>query len=154
MPVTSAVVGVHEIDKLIVHPVGLLSSGADRARRAVLQVIAHQLPANATKRLLHRRYLGEDIGAVAVVSDHLLPSSPLPLDAAQSFEIPRLPLRIDGDSLSRGRSISHPAAAFHGLTRCLPILALQRSSHIVSLKILTRPVRVAVEGCWSRRSPS
>src|ERR1700694_291286 len=97
---TSPTVSVHHVDKFIVHPVRLLSSGADGARRAVLQVVSHPLPANTTKRLLNGRYLGEDVDAVAVVADHLLQSPHLSLDTAQPLEIPRLHFRIDGDSLS------------------------------------------------------
>lgn len=52
--VTSAAVRINHLDQLVVHCLGVLLAGANRARRAVFQVVAHQLARHAAKRLVHR----------------------------------------------------------------------------------------------------
>jgi hypothetical protein len=60
----------------------------------VPQVIPHQLPADGAKRFVDRRDLREDVGAVAILSDHLLESTRLAFDSPQTLEVARLHVRV------------------------------------------------------------
>ena len=64
------------------------------------QMVAEQLAAYGAQRLLHRRHLEEDVGAISFALDHSLQTPHLPLDAAQPVEIARLHLRFyrDGET--------------------------------------------------------
>ena len=64
--------GVHEIHNLIVHPICLIAASADRPRRAVLEMVSHQLAAHPAQRFLNRRYLRQDVGAVPVLTSGTL----------------------------------------------------------------------------------
>jgi hypothetical protein len=92
---------VHEIDKLIVHPVGLLSASSYRARGAMPEMIAHQLAPDPAQRFLHRRYLREDVSAVPILINHLLQPTNLSFDAPESCQVARFYLGIDAERLSR-----------------------------------------------------
>ncbi len=110
-------------------------SGAYRARGAVLQVVPHQLTANSTKRFVNRRYLGEYVGAVSIVSDHLLESPHLPLDTPKSFEVSRLHIGIDRKRFSRARRIAYRAPTLgggYGVARSLSLISFISNRHIVS----------------------
>jgi hypothetical protein len=63
----------------------------------VLQVIAEQLPADAAQRLLHRRDLRDDIGAVAILFHHFLQAAYLAFDTPQAPQVRDLEVRIDGN---------------------------------------------------------
>ena len=54
----------------------------------------------ARKRLVHRRDLRHDVGAVAILVDHLLQAAHLPLDAAKSLLIAILRVGVDRDRLA------------------------------------------------------
>jgi hypothetical protein len=88
---------VHEIDNLIVHAVRPQSAGPDRPRRAVLEVVPHQLAADAAKGFVNRGDLREDVGAVSIFLHHFLKTANLPLDAAQAVQVSRFHFRIDTD---------------------------------------------------------
>src|SRR5206468_5855429 len=117
-PALAPVPQPHQLHQLVVHLLRLRVVAANRGRRAMLQVIPQQLAPNASQRLLDRRYLHQDIGAVALLLDHFLQPSHLPLDASQPLLVLLLDLGIDGDRLPAraapaGRSVLHarPSAA-------------------------------------------
>src|SRR6266542_6603382 len=105
----SAGMAVHEIEQLLVHLVGLSAAGADRGRRTVLEVIAHELAPDASQGLVDGGDLREDVGAVAALLDHALDPADLPLDAAQALEVLRLRRRGHGHG---------PAPASHVVSDC------------------------------------
>ena len=67
------------------------------------EMVAHQLTADRTQRLLHRRELRDDVGAVAVLFNHPLQSSHLPFDAAETRQVAGLDVTVHGNRLSPGR---------------------------------------------------
>jgi hypothetical protein len=66
----------------------------------VFQVIAHQLSPHPAKRFVDRGDLGEDVGTIAVLVDHLLESAKLALYATEAFEVSRFDFRIDLDGFA------------------------------------------------------
>src|SRR5260370_37334686 len=67
---------------------------------AVSQVIAHQSSGNRSQRLLRRRHLGENVGAVTILFNHTLQTANLSLDTTQPSQVRSLDLRVDADCLS------------------------------------------------------
>src|ERR1700681_3616159 len=65
------------------------------------EMVPHQLAPDAAQCLLHRRYLREDIRAVAVLIHHFLQSANLSLDAPESRQVARFYFGIDPECLSR-----------------------------------------------------
>jgi hypothetical protein len=91
---------VHEIDNLIVHMIRFLTARPYRPRRAVLEMVSHQLAADPAKRFLDRGYLREDVGAVPVLDNHLLKTPNLSLDTAKAFQVSGFHFRIYADCFS------------------------------------------------------
>ena len=125
---------VHEIDQLIVHSVRLDAAGPDSAGRAVFQVVPHQLTADAAERFVDRGDLGENVGAVSILFDHLLKTAQLPLDATQALQVSRLHFRIDSDGFPhRRRCVSNGASAFGSrFSRLYTFAALGSRRHLIS----------------------
>ena len=86
---------VNELHQLIVHRVCFLWRPFDGLRRAVLEMIPHQLARDSSESFLNRRYLREDIRTVPVAFDHLLQPANLSLDTAKSLQICRFDFVID-----------------------------------------------------------
>jgi len=79
-------------------------------------MIPHQLPPNASQRLLHRRDLGKDIGAVPVFVDHFLKPANLALNPSQPFDVSRFHFGVDARGLARaGRRLANGASAFRSV---------------------------------------
>lgn len=91
---------VHQLHQLVHDLLRDLAALRDRGRRAVLQVIPGQLACDAPQRRLHRSHLGEDVRTVAIVLDHAVKPPHLPLDAAETLEIPFSRTEVDADGLS------------------------------------------------------
>ncbi len=89
-------VPIHHLDQLVVHRVGLLIAGPDRGCCAVTKVVAHELPADRPERLVHRRDLRKDVGAIAVLVHHALQAAHLAFDAAEAVAVPLFRIGIDG----------------------------------------------------------
>ena len=70
---------VHQVHDLIVHRLGRFVVRPDGRRRAVPQVTAHELATDAPQRLLDRRDLRQDVGAVPFLADHALEAADLTL---------------------------------------------------------------------------
>ena len=87
---------VHELEQLVVGPIGFGGTFLDRRSGAVLEVIAQQLPSDAAQRFLHRRDLRDHVGTVTIFFDHLLQAADLAFDAAEPLEVGVLDLGIDG----------------------------------------------------------
>jgi len=127
-------VSVHEIHNLIVHGIRPGSASADRPGRAVLQVVPHQLTADSAERFVDRGDLGQNVGAVSVLFDHLLKTAQLTLDAAQALQVSRLTFRIDSDGFPhRRRCVSNGASAFGSpFCRLYRFAALGSRRHLIS----------------------
>src|ERR1017187_4787958 len=68
----------------------------------------HQLPPDSAQCLVHRRDLDENIGAVAILLDHLVDSSHLPFDTTKPREVGHLRVGVDAMGLSqRGVRLRH-----------------------------------------------
>src|ERR1043166_7681961 len=91
---------VDQFQQLVHACIPLGTSGAQRARDAMLEMILHQLPCLRSQRLVYRSELNHDLGAVTIRLDHLLQTAHLALDAPQSLEIALLDLGVDGDRKS------------------------------------------------------
>ncbi len=95
--------GVDQAKQLVIHGVGLgLLRRAQRLRRTLVQMIFHQVARHAAQGLLRRSNLHDDIGAVAVVFQHLLQPANLTFNAAQAFLIAEFQLWIDGHRFVAG----------------------------------------------------
>jgi hypothetical protein len=57
-----------------------------------LRISSRETPA---KGLLHRGDLGEDVGAVAVLLDHLVETADLAFDPLEAVEVPLLEITVD-----------------------------------------------------------
>jgi hypothetical protein len=125
---------VHEINNLVVHAVRLDAAGPDGAGRAVFQVVPHQLAADSAESFVDRGDLGENVGAVSILFDHLLKTAQLPLDAAQALQVSRLHFRIDGNGFPhRRRRVSNGASAFGSrFCRLYHSAALGSRRHLIS----------------------
>ena len=66
----------------------------------MVQVIAHQVAGDSAERFLDTGDLRDDVGAVAIVFDHLLQAANLAFDAAQALEVSGFQLRIDTDGFA------------------------------------------------------
>src|SRR5690625_140772 len=90
-----------QLHDLVVHRLRLLlGASANRSRSTVTEMIAQEFPTHCTKRLLDRRDLDHDIGAIPILLDHPLQTTNLALDPTKTVYIRRLQLRIDPDRLS------------------------------------------------------
>jgi len=79
----SAEMGIDELQELVIHSFRFFFFSAPQCfRGAMLQMVAHQIPRDPSQRLLHRGDLGDDVGAIAILFDHLLESADLALDPA------------------------------------------------------------------------
>ena len=63
---------VEKIDQFVARRLGLLGAGAEFAGDAMAEVVPQKLAADGAERLLHRPDLRQDVGAIAVILDHLL----------------------------------------------------------------------------------
>src|SRR5512143_1270918 len=91
----------HQIDQLLVHRLGAAwLSRTDGAGGAVLEVIAQEGTGDTPKRLLHRAHLGDHVGTVALLLDHLLQSTHLAFDTPETGEHARLELGVDRDRVT------------------------------------------------------
>ncbi len=61
----------------------------------MMQMIAHQVSRYAAERFLDTGYLGDDVGAVAIVFDHLLQTADLTFDSAETVAVGFFQFRID-----------------------------------------------------------
>ena len=64
------------------------------------KMIPHQLAPHGSQRLVGRRDLRQDIGAVTILLDHLLQPAHLPFDTPQSGEIAHLACGVNREGLS------------------------------------------------------
>ena len=80
------------------------------------KMIAKQLPSDSAERLLHRRNLSQNVGAVAVFADHALQPANLALNAAQPFLVAGFNLGVNShrspDSASGVASAASRANSF------------------------------------------
>jgi hypothetical protein len=63
-------------------------------------MVPEQLPSHRAQRLLHRRHLGEDVGAVTLLFHHPLQPADLAFDAAEPSKVPLLDCGVDRDGLT------------------------------------------------------
>jgi hypothetical protein len=106
----SSKVPVHEVDQLIVHWLRFIRTGLDRSGSAMFQVVPHELAANTSQRFLHGRNLGQDVGAVTVLVDHLLQPAHLALYATEAFQVAVPYAGIDRNGLAAA-GVMHRAPA-------------------------------------------
>jgi hypothetical protein len=66
----------------------------------MLKMVTHERASHAPESFVDRRYLGHDIGAVAVLIDHLLEAAHLSFDAAEPDQISGFDLGIDRNRFS------------------------------------------------------
>jgi hypothetical protein len=76
------------------------------------QMVAEQLAAHGAQRLLRRRHLNEDVGAISFALNHSLQTPHLAFDAAQPVEIARLDLRINGHSETAALALDTASAPY------------------------------------------
>src|SRR6185312_14352714 len=102
-----------QFQQFVVHRFGLVRrSLRNRIGHAMMQVIAHQRPPDTPKRLLHRRDLLQNIGAIPVVLHHLLQAPDLPFDAPQPVEVRSLDVRVHARRFPRFRFSAHDNFSF------------------------------------------
>src|SRR5579863_469290 len=70
--------------------------------RAMAEVIFHEGAGDAAEGFLDGGDLGDDVGAVAILFDHLLEAADLAFDAAEAIEVGFFDLRFDFDGFSSG----------------------------------------------------
>src|SRR6476661_4330288 len=136
----SPAVPVDHLDQLVVRGLGGVAvARADGLGGAVFEVVAHQLAADRAQGLLDGGDLGQDVGAVAVLLDHLLEAAHLPLDPPQALLVAVIDPGIDGYRLLVPRAAA-AAGDFHGL--------IDVRFHTILLK---RSAPAAGAGCWPPR---
>jgi hypothetical protein len=87
-----------EVRQLVVHFFAAAGvAGADRVSCTELQVVSQQETSGGAERLMDGRNLHEDIGAVALVLDHLLEAANLSFDPFQPED--SLPFQLSVDSV-------------------------------------------------------
>ena len=87
---------VNQFEQFVIHRLGLLLlAAAQSARRAMAQVIAHQVARYAAQRFLHAGDLRDDVRAVAVAFHHFLKAADLAFDAAQAVPVRLFDFGID-----------------------------------------------------------
>src|SRR5262245_18454159 len=120
-PVRSAIRAAHDLPQLLdlAALIGLIARG-DGVLHAMRDVIAQDFLFQPPKRGAHRRDLGHDVDAVAILLDHARNAAHLALDPAQSLRAGRL------DVVTHARYIPLHGIGFNpsreptdGLRRCL-----------------------------------
>jgi len=81
-------------EQLLYSLVRLLPAPRHGLKRALLQVIADELPRNAFESFLNGSDLHEDVGATTVLLDHLLQTADLAFDSPQPKQVGRLHVRF------------------------------------------------------------
>jgi hypothetical protein len=76
------------------------------------QMVSEQLAAHGAQRLLRRRHLNEDVGAISFALNHSLQTPHLAFDAAQPVEIARLDLRINGHGETAALALDTASAIY------------------------------------------
>src|SRR5690606_19203313 len=71
-------------------PICLVTTGLDRLRNAMAQMVPQQLTADTAQRFVHRRNLRQHIGAVTILFDHFLNPAHLALDPLEPCQVFRL----------------------------------------------------------------
>ena len=94
------------------HGRGGFIGSPDRRGDALLQVVPHELLADAPQRFMHGGDLNEHIGAIPILLNHFLEAANLTLDAPKPGEVALLCLRIYAVSFTRRRG-----SLLHGLKR-------------------------------------
>lgn len=100
---------INQIQELVVHGIRAVTALArERLPCAMMQVIPHELARHAPQRLLHGRDLHDNVGAIAILFDHLVQAADLPFDPAKPLQVGGLDRRIDASRLSCRTSASLP----------------------------------------------
>src|SRR5271168_2899579 len=98
---SSSQMRINQFQQFFIHSLRLLLlSAAQRLRRAMMQVVFHQIPRHPAQRFLHRSDLRDDVRTVAVFLDHFLQAAHLPLDAPQPLAVRFLQFRVDAGGLA------------------------------------------------------
>src|SRR5258705_523281 len=71
------------------------------------QVIPHQSLSDRAQRLMNRRELHQDIGAITVFFHHLVQPANLPLNPPQPFEVRRLHVLVYANCFTLAHRASH-----------------------------------------------
>src|SRR5271168_3826665 len=114
---------VDHLQQLVVHGFSLFGgTGTNRMSGAVSEMIAHQGTSDRSDRLLSRRDLRENIGAVAVLFHHALQAADLAFDSSQPAQVRSLDRGIDADRFTSGQVPVMRAEVFLGRTAFQSVL--------------------------------